>query len=130
MERHEAGAISLQAEIQMARGHWSLAIASLEEALVIAERIGDRAVADSARVHLAEALLETGDVERARVHVNSLAHDRTTDADVIVLQARLAAHDGDVEEAARLMVLARTNAGEGWTADDDALLASYRQAAR
>lgn len=129
MERHEAGAISLQAEVQMARENWSDAIVLLEAALAIADRIGDKAVADSAHVHLAEALLETGDVERARAHVDSLVEERGTDADVIVLQARLAAHDGDVEEAVRLMALARMHAGEGWSADDDSLLANYRQAA-
>jgi tetratricopeptide (TPR) repeat protein len=129
MERHEAGAISLQAEVQMARENWSGAIVLLEEALAIAERIGDSAVADSAHVHLAEAMLETGDVERARPHVDALAEDRATDADIIVLQARLASHDGDAEEAVRLMALARTNAGESWGADDEARLENYRRTA-
>jgi len=128
MERHEAGAIALQAEVQIARENWRDAIALLEEALTIADRVGDNAVTDSAHVHLAEALLETGDIERARTHVGSLGVERATDADVIIVQARLAAHDGDVGEAVRLMALARTHAGEGWSADDDALLASYRLA--
>jgi DNA-binding winged helix-turn-helix (wHTH) protein/tetratricopeptide (TPR) repeat protein len=128
MERHEAGAVALQAEVQMARARWTDAIALLENALEIAERIGDSAVADSAHVHLAEALLETGDAARARSHVDAIVQSRATDAAVIILQARLAAYDGNLEEAVRLMALARTNAGEGWSSDDDALLASYRQA--
>jgi DNA-binding winged helix-turn-helix (wHTH) protein/tetratricopeptide (TPR) repeat protein len=129
MERREAGAIALQAEIRMAKQEWQEAITLLEQALAISDRIGDRAVADSSHVHLAEALFEVGETDQARAHVLTLANKRPNDPDVMVLQARLASHDGDLDEAVRLMVLARTNSGEGWSADNDAKLASYRDAA-
>ena len=47
----------------------------------------------------------------------------------MVLQAQLASHDGDLDEAVRLMALARTNAGEGWSAENDARLEDYRRSA-
>ena len=129
MERHVAAAIALQAEVRMARKQWREAITLLEQVLEVSERIGDRAVADSSLVHLAEALFEVGDIDEARSHVIALADKRPTDPDVMVLQARLASHDGDLGEAVRLMALARTNAGEGWSADNDARLEAYRRSA-
>jgi hypothetical protein len=47
----------------------------------------------------------------------------------MVLQAQLASYDGNIDEAVRLMALARTNAGEGWSADNDAKLEDYRRSA-
>jgi DNA-binding winged helix-turn-helix (wHTH) protein/tetratricopeptide (TPR) repeat protein len=129
MNRHVAAAIALQAEVRMARQQWNEAIALLEEVLKISGRIGDQAVADASHVHLAEALFELGSVEQARAHVDTLTHKRPTDPDVMVLQAQLASHDGDLDEAVRLMALARTNAGEGWSAENDALLEDYRRSA-
>jgi DNA-binding winged helix-turn-helix (wHTH) protein/tetratricopeptide (TPR) repeat protein len=129
MERHVAAAIALQAEVRIARKQWSEAIELLEQVLEIGEKIGDRAFADSAQVHLAEALFEVGDVDQARTHVMALSDKRPTDPDVMVLQAQLAWYDGDLDEAVRLMALARTNAGEGWSADKDARLETFRQSA-
>jgi DNA-binding winged helix-turn-helix (wHTH) protein/tetratricopeptide (TPR) repeat protein len=129
MERHVAAAIALQAEVRMARKQWSEAVTLLEEVLDVSGRIGDQAVADASHVHLADALFELGDVDQARSHIDTLVNKRPTDPDVMVLQARLASLDGNIDEAIRLMALARTNAGEGWSPDNEARLASYRDAA-
>jgi DNA-binding winged helix-turn-helix (wHTH) protein/tetratricopeptide (TPR) repeat protein len=129
MNRHVAAAIALQAEVRMARQQWNEAVALLEEVLEISGRIGDQAVTDATHVHLAEALFELGNVDEARAHIATLVDKRPTDPDVMVLQAQLALHDGDLDEAVRLMALARTNAGEGWSADNDARLEDYRRSA-
>ena len=129
MERHEAGAIALQAEVRMAGREWLPAVALLQEAAAIAERIGDDALHDATLQHMAEAFLELGDVERARENVSRIAMERADDPDVMVLQARLAAYDEQPGEALRLMTDARTNAGEAWSDDDEALLETYRRAA-
>ena len=113
----------------MARKQWSEAVTLLEEVLDVSGRIGDQAVADASHVHLADALFELGDVDQARSHIDTLVNKRPTDLDVMVLQARLASLDGNIDEAIRLMALARTNAGEGWSPDNEARLASYRDAA-
>jgi DNA-binding winged helix-turn-helix (wHTH) protein/tetratricopeptide (TPR) repeat protein len=129
MERHVAAAIALQAEVRMARQQWNEAVSLLEEVLEISDRIGDQAVADASHVHLAEALFELGEVDKARAHIATLVDKRPTDPDVMVLQAQLASYDGNIDEAVRLMALARTNAGEGWSADNDAKLEDYRRSA-
>ena len=129
MERHEAGAIALQAEVQMAQQQWQRAIALLEESAAITERIGDTALRDATHQHIAEAHLELDNVEDARRHVDLIADGRADDPDVMVLQARLAAIDGDADEAVRLMAAARTSAGEAWDDDQEALLERYRDAA-
>ena len=129
IERHEAGAIALRAEVLMARRQWRQAIALLEETADITERIGETALHDATHQHIAEAHLELGNVEDARRHVSLIAGSRADDPDVMVLQARLAANDGDDAEAARLMTAARTSAGEAWDDDREALLETFRDAA-
>jgi tetratricopeptide (TPR) repeat protein len=129
MERHTAAAIALQAEVRMARQQWNDAVRLLEEVLEISGRIGDQAVADASHVHLAEALFELGNVDEARAHIATLVDKRPTDPDVMVLQAQLASYDGNIDEAVRLMALARTNAGEGWSVDNEARLEDYRRSA-
>jgi len=129
LERQEAGAVALQAEILMAQKRWADAASLLESAIEVAERIGDTALTDAAHAHLAEALLELGEPESARGHLLAVTQERANDADLITLRARLAAQDGDDAEAARLMGLARSYAGEAWSRDDEALLESYRRAA-
>jgi len=129
LERQEAGALALQAEVLMARQRWADAAGLLESAIGIAERIGDTALADAAHAHLAEALLELDEPETARTHLGAVTQERATDADLVTLRARLAARDGDAAEAARLMGLARSYAGEAWSREDEVLLESYRRSA-
>ena len=129
MDRQEAGAIALQAEIRMAVQQWQTAVELLEQATTIAERIGDDALQDATRQHIASAYFELGEIDRARESIRQIAGSRANDPDVMVLQARLAAHDGQSAEAARLMTNARTSAGEAWTQDNETILEAYRRAA-
>jgi DNA-binding winged helix-turn-helix (wHTH) protein/tetratricopeptide (TPR) repeat protein len=129
MERHEAGAIALQAELQMAREQWPQAIALLEESAAITERIGDTALRDATYQHIAEACLALDNVEDARRYVALIEETRADDPQVMVLQARLAAIDGDAGEAVRIMAAARSSAGEAWDDDQQALLESLRAVA-
>ena len=127
-DRDEARALLLQGEIDTRRGHPDAAITVLDEALGIAERIGDAALGLAVRLHLARALLDANDLERAAEHVERAAAARPADADVLRLQARIAWTRGDAASALEAMTAARNRAGEMWGAEDAALLASYREA--
>ena len=129
MERQEAGAIALQAEVQMAQEQWQQAIALLEESVAITQRIGDTALRDATYQHIAEAHLELDNVEDARRHVELIENSRADDPDVMILRARLAAIDGNADEAVKIMAAARTSSGEAWDEDREALLESFRDAA-
>ena len=129
MERQEAGAIALQAEVQMAQEQWQQAIALLEESVAITQRIGDTALRDATYKHIAEAHLELDNVEDARRHVELIENSRADDPDVMILRARLAAIDGNADEAVKIMAAARTSSGEAWDEDRQALLESFRDAA-
>ena len=52
--------------------------------------------------------------------------NRPADADVLKLQAQLAAQLGDSDQAVEFMTAARLRAGEGWHDDDNEKLESYR----
>ena len=128
IEREQAGAMNLQAEIHFARGEWDQAIAYLEASHAIAVTIGDRELEAVTDEKLGLAWLERGDVEQAEPYVARAAMARPTESDVIKLQAKLASMQGDNAEAVRLMTAARTNAGEGWSDADNAELERYRAA--
>ena len=128
IEREQAGALNLQAEIHFARGEWDQAIAYLEESHALAVEIGDKELEATTDEKLGLAWLEYGNVDEAKPYVERAALARPTESDVIKLQARLASMLGDNAEAVRLMTLARTNAGEGWSESDNEALERYRAA--
>jgi DNA-binding winged helix-turn-helix (wHTH) protein/tetratricopeptide (TPR) repeat protein len=127
--REETAGHNLVAEIYMQQGRYEEAIAALEEVLAIALEIGDSGLAASAHGGLGRCWLELGDTEKAATHIGIVVAERPADAELLRLQARLAAISGKPREAARLMADARIRAGERWTADDDQQLASYQAAA-
>jgi Flp pilus assembly protein TadD len=110
----------------MTQGHWSDAIPSLEQVLQVSQAIGDSSLAASAHTKLTECWLELGDTDKAATHLQTVLDDRPADADMLRLQARLAAVSGDTESAIELMSEARIRAGEKWRAEDDELLENYR----
>ena len=129
IEREQAGALNLHAEIHFARGEWDQAIAYLEESHALAIEIGDKEIEATTDEKLGLAWLEAGNVENAQPYVERAALARPNESDVIKLQAKLASLLGENGEAVRLMTIARTNAGEGWSDSDDAELERYRVAA-
>jgi hypothetical protein len=98
----------------------------LLEVHAIAIEIGDSGVRVSTDIDLADAYLKQGDAAAAKPHVNAAAAERPDGAASLKIRARLVALEGNDEEAARLMGLARIAAGEDWTTFDSDLLASYR----
>ena len=74
-------------------------------------------------------VLPLGELEKATTHIDTVATARPADADVLKLQARLAAIHGDVDQAIQLMSDARTRAGEKWRSADDEKLQAYRDRA-
>jgi len=125
-DRLEARALILLGTVDLARSSWTQAVADLDEALVIATRLGDASIAFPARVSLARAWLELGNLEAARPFLETVVEERPEHTDVRKLQARLAWETGDGEAAAEFMTLARNGAGEAWTDDDEAELERYR----
>ena len=105
------------------------ALQILEEAFVIAEEIEDSVVLSSLHIRLAEEYLTIRDAEAAAEHVAFAANERPEDADSLKVQAHYEATVGNVQGAATLMGLTRSNAGEGWNEADAAMLAEYRAAA-
>ena len=124
--REETAGHNLYAEIAMTQGQWGDAIPSLEQVLQVSRAIGDSSLAASAHTKLTECWLELGDTDKAATHLQTVLDDRPADADMLRLQARLAAVGGDTESAIELMSEARIRAGEKWRAEDDELLESYR----
>jgi len=113
----------------MARGQYPEAIDVLLETHDIAIEIGDDAVRVSTDIDLADAYLGLNQPDAAAPHVEVARTERPEEADSLKVQARFAAASGDPEEAARLMGIARINAGEGWDELDGARLAAYRESA-
>ena len=124
--REETGALRAVAAVQMAEGQYQDAIDNLLEVHAIAIEIGDSGVRVSTEIDLADAYLKQGDGAAAEPYVNSAAAERPDEAASLKIRARLFALEGNDEEAARLMGLARVAAGEDWTTFDSDLLASYR----
>jgi DNA-binding winged helix-turn-helix (wHTH) protein/tetratricopeptide (TPR) repeat protein len=124
--RLEARALILLGEVEMARQRWDPAIGSFDEALAIAETLGDASVAFPARVSLARAWLEFGDPDAAQPFLDAVVAERPEHTDVRKLRARMAWERGDAPAAAEYMALARSGAGEVWSDDDEAELERYR----
>ncbi len=82
----------------------------------------------SLHIRLAEEYLAINDTGAASSHVAMAASERPEDTDSLKVQALYESIMGNVDEAAKLMGLARTNAGEGWNESDAATLAEYRAA--
>ena len=126
--REETAGLNLHAEIFMAREQWQAAIEQLEEVLSISEEIGDNGLAASAHAKLAKSLLETGQIDQAESHINVVLAERPADADILKLQAQLAAVRDQPTVAVEFMTAARSSAGEAWQETDDQALASYHEA--
>ena len=105
------------------------ALQILEDAFAISKELDDSVVLSSLHIRLAEEYLAIRDAESAATHVALAARERPEDADSLKVQALYEATVGNVQAAATLMGLARTNAGEGWNEADAAMLAGYRAAA-
>ena len=127
--REETAGYNLYAQIHIERAEWTDAITSLEQVLSIAQEIGDDNLGAGAHARLARCWLELGDTTRASTHLQLVLAQRPADADILRLQARLAAATDDFGNAVGLMSEARTRAGESWTDADEQLLTTWQQAA-
>jgi DNA-binding winged helix-turn-helix (wHTH) protein/tetratricopeptide (TPR) repeat protein len=125
--REETAGLNLHAEIFIAKEQWQSAIEQLAEVLSISEEIGDNGLAASAHAKLARALLETGQIDQAESHINLILAQRPADADVLKLQAQLAALRDQPAAAVEFMTAARSSAGEAWQDSDDQVLKSYHE---
>ena len=104
--------MNLYADIFADQQQWDSAINELQQVLAIAEEIGDPGLAAGAHANLANALLRVDRLADARSHVDQIAATRADDADVLRLQARIAAKEGLASDAVTLMTAARNKAGE------------------
>jgi DNA-binding winged helix-turn-helix (wHTH) protein/tetratricopeptide (TPR) repeat protein len=127
--REETAGYNLHAQIHIEKDEWTEAIASVEQVLVIAREIGDDGLGAGAHSRLAQCWLELGDTDKAAAHLQFVLNQRPADAEILRLQARLAAATGDHRSAVTLMSEARTRAGESWSSEDDERLAMWQQAA-
>jgi DNA-binding winged helix-turn-helix (wHTH) protein/tetratricopeptide (TPR) repeat protein len=128
-QRNETASMQVIAKVFSQRAQHRDAIRIYEEAYEISNRIDDDVVMTSLHIRLAEEYLAANDAVAAAPHVEQAAAERPEDADSLKVQAALASMTGSLKEAARLMGIARMNAGEGWSDSDAALLAEYRAAA-
>ena len=127
--REETAGYNLYAQIHIEKSEWTEAIASAEQVLAVAQEIGDDGLGAGAHARLARCWLELGDTDKAAVHLQFVLNQRPADAEILRLQARLAAATGDHRSAVTLMSEARTRAGESWSSEDDERLAMWQQAA-
>jgi DNA-binding winged helix-turn-helix (wHTH) protein/tetratricopeptide (TPR) repeat protein len=127
--REETAGYNLHAQIHIARSAWAEAIASAERVLAIAQEIGDDGLGAGAHARLAQSWLELEDTDKAALHLQFVLNQRPADADILRLQARLAAATGDHRNAVAVMSEARTRAGESWASEDDEMLAAWQKAA-
>ncbi len=127
--REETAALRIFAAVYQAQGRHEEAVGILGDAYSIAEELDDTVVKASLDIELADAWLALGNAEAAQPHVEASALARPDDYDSLKVRAQYAFLNDDVAAAVDLMGKARTNAGEGWTSEDDALLTEYRQAA-
>jgi len=127
--RDETAAMRVFSRVYSATGRHQDALQLLEEAFAIAEEIDDSVVLSSLHIRLAEEYLAIRDADAAAQHVALAASERPEDADSLKVQALYESMVGNDAAAAKLMGLARTNAGEGWNENDAAMLAQYRAAA-
>jgi len=128
-QRDETAAMRIFSRVYSATGRHQEALQVLEEAFAIAEEIEDSVVMSSLHIRLAEEYLAIKDADAAAAHVALAASERPEDADSLKVQALFESTLGNIDAAAKLMGLARTNAGEGWNDNDAAMLAEYRAAA-
>ena len=125
-DRLEARALILLGEVDLGRGSWSEAVSHYDEALAIAERIGDDPILFATRTDLARAWLELGDLTMAQTYLDTIALERPDHREVSRLQARMAWEQGDAGKAAEFMAQARNSSGEAWNEEDAAELERYR----
>ena len=128
-QRDETAAMRLFSRVYSATGRHQEALQILEEAFAISEELDDSVVLSSLHIRLAEEYLAIRDAEAAATHVALAASERPEDADSLKVQALYESALGNAQAAAKLMGLARTNAGEGWSETDALMLAEYRSAA-
>jgi DNA-binding winged helix-turn-helix (wHTH) protein/tetratricopeptide (TPR) repeat protein len=127
-DRQEARALILLGEVDLARENWGEVVAHYDEALSIAERIGDGPIAFSIRTNLALAWLEQRDLTMAQPYLDAVVLERPEHTEVYRLQAHMAWERGDAANAAEFMAQARNGAGEAWNEEDAAELERYRGA--
>ena len=120
--------MNLHADIFIAQEQWASAIVELEAVLAITEEIGDTGLEASARAKMALALLETNQLADAEAHIDAILAIRPPGADVLRLQARVAALHNDPDQAVEHMTAARISAGEAWDEEDEQTLETYREA--
>ena len=124
--RDETAAMRVFSRVYSATGRHHEALQVLEEAFAIANELDDTVVMSSLHIRLAEEYLAISDTEAASPHIVMAASERPEDADSLTAQALFESMIGNADAAADLMGIARTNAGEGWSEEDAAILAQYR----
>ncbi len=126
--RDETAAMRILAKVHTSLGRHQDAIAILQDVYKYANDTGDEVVVASINILLAEEYLAVGDIGAAETHVAQSAVERPEDSDSLKVRALFESMSGNSAEAARLMGLARTNAGENWTAEDAERLTAFRAA--
>jgi DNA-binding winged helix-turn-helix (wHTH) protein/tetratricopeptide (TPR) repeat protein len=125
-QRDETAAMRIFSRVYSATGRHQEALGVLEEAFAIANELDDTVVMSSLHIRLAEEYLALNDSEAASPHIVKAASERPEDADSLKVQALFESMTGNADAAAKLMGIARTSAGEGWSEKDAAILAQYR----
>lgn len=122
-------------ESTIARAHWLFGRANLADrayetardeftlTLDYARLNGDGLILSHAGAGLVEIYLATGDLEAARKHVEEIRPHANTGHDFKRLYAKPAQAEGESSKALDIMMSLRS---EGWTPEDDALLAELR----
>jgi tetratricopeptide (TPR) repeat protein len=110
--------------VAQAMGQYDRAAAAFAAALEYARDSGNSSLLQDAAAGLADVELSRGDVAAAAELVEEIREHAATRRDFQRLDARTALAQGDSERAESILVSLRNRAGEAWTDDDEALLAS------
>lgn len=125
--RDLAQARLLAGKVAEAGGDLQDAAANYEAALDYARQNDDFRLLPHVAIRLAELELRRGLLSAAASLLEEARQHAATDRDVLRLDARLAIARGDRSTAAQIMEQLRRQAGEAWTAGDEALLAAARE---
>ena len=120
-------AMSYAGDAALLRGDVASARSYFERALTHIDDTGFTSSKTDIAIKLADLYLDENDVAAAEPLLGYVVEDDDT-ASALKLRARYAFMSGNRARAVQLMEAARDLAGEAWTSDDDADLATYRAA--